>query len=90
MAKNVTVESDAAKPAGESGTADPVVQVADEILARVEDMRIATGAMDADGNPITVSARELLAGADADIAKATQDAKGFAAAATCFLQRGDG
>lgn len=90
MAKNVTVESDAAKPAGESGTADPVVQVADEILARVEDMRIATGAMDADGNPITVSARELLASADADIAKATQDAKGFAAAATCFLQRGDG
>ena len=51
-------------------------------------MRIATGALDEDGNPITVSARELLASADADIAKATQDAKGFAAAATCFLQRG--
>jgi len=80
--------SDAAKPSGESGTADPVVQVADEILARVEDMRIATGAMDADGNPITVSARELLASADADIARAQQDAKGFSAAAACFLQRG--
>lgn len=80
--------SDAAKPSGESGTADPVVQVADEILARVEDMRIATGAMDADGNPITVSARELLATADADIARAQQDAKGFSAAAACFLQRG--
>jgi hypothetical protein len=51
-------------------------------------MRIGAGAMDADGNPITVSPRELLASADADIAKATQDAKGFAAAA-CFLQRGD-
>ncbi|WP_443692662.1 hypothetical protein [Pseudomonas sp.] len=87
-AKNAPVESDATKPAGESGTADPVVQVADEILARVEDMRIATGAMDADGSPITVSARELLASADADIARATQDAKGFAAAAACFLQRG--
>lgn len=87
-AKNASVESDAAKPAGESGAADPVVQVADEVLARVDDMRISTGAMDADGNPITVSARELLASADADIAKATQDAKGFAAAATCFLQRG--
>jgi len=80
--------SDAAKPAGESGAADPVVQVADEILASVDDMRIATGAMDADGNPITVSARELLASADADIARAQQDAKGFAAAAACFLQRG--
>lgn len=80
--------TDAGKAAGESGTADPVVQVADEILARAEDIRISTGAMDADGNPITVSARELLASADADIAKATQDAKGFAAAATCFLQRG--
>ena len=80
--------ADATKPAGESGTADPVVQVADEILARAEDMRIATGGMDADGNPITMSARELLAGADADIVRAQQDAKGFAAAAACFLQRG--
>lgn len=79
---------DAARPAGESADADPVVQVADEILARVEDMRISTGAMDADGNPITVSARELLASADADIVRAQQDAKGFAAAAACFLQRG--
>lgn len=79
--------TDAAKPTGESAS-DPVVQVADEILARVDDMRIATGAMDADGNPITVSARELLASADADIARATQDAKGFSAAAACFLQRG--
>lgn len=80
------VVSDAGKPGNEA--ADPVVQVADEILARVEDMRISTGAMDADGNPITVSARELLASADADIVRAQQDAKGFAAAAACFLQRG--
>ena len=79
---------DATRPAGESADVDPVVQVADEILARVEDMRISTGAMDADGNPITVSARELLASADADIVRAQQDAKGFAAAAACFLQRG--
>ncbi|NVZ19516.1 hypothetical protein HX794_07685 [Pseudomonas costantinii] len=80
------VVNDAGKGGGEAS--DPVVQVADEILARTEDIRIATGAMDADGNPITVSARELLASADADIAKAQQDAKGFAAAAACFLQRG--
>ncbi|RQO57538.1 hypothetical protein DBR46_08875 [Pseudomonas sp. KBW05] len=88
-AKNAPAENDpAVAPKGEVAVSDPVVQVADEILARVEDMRIGTGAMDADGNPITVSARELLASADADIAQATQDAKGFAAAAACFLQRG--
>lgn len=80
------VVNDAGKGGGEAS--DPVLQVADEILARTEDVRIATGALDEDGNPITVSARELLASADADISKATQDAKGFAAAATCFLQRG--
>jgi len=79
---------DATQSAGESSAADPVVQVADEILSRIEDMRISTGAMDADGNPITVSARELLASTDADIVRAQQDAKGFAAAAACFLQRG--
>lgn len=80
------VVSDTGKPGNEAS--DPVVQVADEILSRVEDMRIGTGTMDADGNPITVSARELLASADADIVRAQQDAKGFAAAAACFLQRG--
>src|SRR5690606_41297519 len=40
---------DATQSAGESSAADPVVQVADEILSRIEDMRISTGAMDADG-----------------------------------------
>ncbi len=81
-----SVVSDAGKPGNEA--ADPVTQVADEILSRTDDMRIATGAMDEDGNPITVSAREMLANADAEIARAQQDSKGFAAAAACFLQRG--
>lgn len=80
------VESEAVKGGGEAS--DPVVQVADEILARVDDVRISTGAMDEDGNAITVSAKELMASADADIARAQQDSKGFAAAAACFLQRG--
>ncbi|MCF5056023.1 hypothetical protein GIW54_07095 [Pseudomonas proteolytica] len=80
------VVNDAGKPGNEA--ADPVVQVADEIMARVDDMRISTGAMDEDGNAITVSAKELMASADADIARAQQDSKGFAAAAACFLQRG--
>lgn len=78
------------KPAGEQADADPVVQVADEILSRMDDMRLSTGALDADGNPITVSARELMAQADADIVRAQEESRGFAAAAACFLQRGVG
>lgn len=77
------IASEAGKPAS-----DPEIQVADEILSRMDDMRLSTGALDADGNPITVSAREMLAAADADIAKAQQESQGFAAAAACFLQRG--
>lgn len=76
------------EPAGTSAT-DPEIAVADEILARAEDMQLPTGATDADGNAVTVSARELLAQADTEIQAAQQDARGFAAAAACFLQRGD-
>ncbi|WP_434729094.1 hypothetical protein [Pseudomonas soli] len=68
--------------------ADPTIQLADEIMARTEDMRLPTGALDDEGRPVTVSARELLAQADDDIKAAQQDARGFAAAAACFLQRG--
>lgn len=82
------VVSEGGKPAGEAADADPVVQVADEILNRMDDMRLSTGALDADGNPITVSARELMAQADADIVRAQEESRGFAAAAACFLQRG--
>lgn len=84
----ISTQKDASKPA--AGSVDPEVQVAEEILSRMDDMRLATGAFDEDGNPVTVSARELLAEVDAEIQAAQQDAKGFAAAATCFLQRGDG
>lgn len=81
--------NDATRPAGDSADADPVVQVADEILTRVDDMRLPTGAMDADGNPVTVSAKQLLAEADADIQQAQVESEGFAAAAACSLQRGE-
>ncbi len=67
---------------------DPTIQLANEVLARMDDMHLATGAMDADGKPVTISARELLAQADSDIRAAQQDARGFAAATACFLQRG--
>lgn len=76
------------KPAAGTTAADPVVQVADEIMARAEDIQLPTGAIDADGNPVTVSAKQMMAEADADIVRADQDSKGFAAAAACFLQRG--
>lgn len=77
------------QPAGSADAAnDPSVQVANEIMARVDDIQLPTGAIDADGKPVTVSARQLLAEADADIQRAQQDANGFAAAAACFLQRG--
>ncbi|WP_433886953.1 hypothetical protein [Pseudomonas vranovensis] len=87
--KNLTSERDGADLGGPSqAEADPTIQLADEVLARMDDMRLATGALDAEGNPVTVSARELLAQADAEIQAAQQDARGFAAAAACFLQRG--
>jgi hypothetical protein len=88
--KAVEQEKPAAEPSVDTAkpSADPEVAVADEILARVDDMRLPTGATDADGNPVTVSAREMLAQADAEIQAAQQDSRGFAAAAACFLQRG--
>lgn len=68
--------------------ADPTIHLADEIMARVEDMHLSTGALDEEGRPVTGSARELLVQADEDIKAAQQDARGFAAAAAYFLQRG--
>lgn len=73
----------------DGGATDPVVRVADEILAMSEDIQLPTGAIDADGNPVTVSARQMLADADAEIATAQQEGNGFLAAAACFLQRGE-
>jgi hypothetical protein len=52
------------------------------------DIQVPTGEIDAEGNPVTRSARELLAEADAEIVKAENDGKGIMAAVTCFLQRG--
>lgn len=75
-------------PGGEVADADPTIQVANEIMARVDDIQIPTGAIDADGLPVTVSAKQLLAEADADIKRAQDDARGFEAAAACSLQRG--
>ena len=64
------------------------IELAQQAINQVDDIRLPTGAVDADGNPVTVSARELLAEADADIQRAQQESTGFLAAVSCFLQRG--
>lgn len=87
-AETAPVGSESPDGAATTRQGDPEIALADEILARVDDMRLPTGATDADGNAVTVSARELLVQADAEIQAAQQDARGFAAAAACFLQRG--
>ncbi|MNJ10073.1 hypothetical protein D3C77_42270 [compost metagenome] len=90
-AETATPETDPADMASSSqAEADPTIQLADEIMGRVDDMQLPTGMLDEEGRPVTVSARELLAQADDDIKAAQQDARGFAAAAACFLQRGFG
>lgn len=63
------------------------VTAAEQAVAHT-DFQIPTGDIGADGHPVTRSARELLAEADADIARAQNDAKGFHAAVACFLGRG--
>ena len=79
---------EAQQPSG-AGAADPEVQVAQLVLDELGDIQVPTGAIDADGNAVTVSARELLAQADNDIQRAQLEARGIEAAAACSLQRGE-
>jgi hypothetical protein len=69
-------------------SADDPVTAAVRNALEVEDMRLPTGEIDADGNAVTISAREALAQADAAIAEAQNLGKGIAAAVSCFLTRG--
>jgi hypothetical protein len=55
--------------AAEARDADPEVEAVRAALAE-SDVKIPTGELDADGNPITRSAREVMAEADAEIADA--------------------
>lgn len=73
----------------ETAASDPEVQLAEGIVAQMDDLQLPTGALDAEGNPVTVSAREMLADADAAVQQAENDTRGFMAAAACFLQRGN-
>lgn len=71
----------------EAAADDPITASVRESLA-TEDIKLPTGEIDADGNAVTRSARELLAEADAEVAAATETGQGIAAAVSCFLTRG--
>lgn len=77
----------AARTAGEADAVG-VLQAAREILDAQPDLRIPTGDVDADGNPVTVRAGELLARAEQDMAAARLDGEALTAAANCFLRFG--
>lgn len=66
---------------------DPLTAAVRERLTE-SDIRIPTGELDADGNPVTRSAREALAEADAGIVEAESMGHAVMAAVTCFVQRG--
>lgn len=65
----------------------PVIEAVRDLLID-RDLNVATGATDADGNMVVRSAREAMAAADANIAKAQADSVGFEAAVSCFLTQG--
>ncbi|MHA5546071.1 hypothetical protein ACVSLQ_23345, partial [Pseudomonas aeruginosa] len=69
---------------------EPVVSdLVQSIMAGEREITLPTGAVDADGNMVTVSARELLEQADAQVARAENDSKGIIAAALCALRFGN-
>ena len=77
----------AADPLADIDTALPAL--VDSIVAGERDVQVPTGAFNEDGSVVTMSAREMLAEADGDIARAENDSKGFIAAALCALRFGN-
>jgi hypothetical protein len=82
-----TGSGEAPERSGPEQPLDFSVAAADQVLAS-QDFQIPTGEIDVDGTPKMASARELMAKAEADVAQAKNDAKGFDAAAACFLSGG--
>ncbi|HEY5850410.1 MAG TPA: hypothetical protein VIT62_06550 [Lysobacter sp.] len=62
------------------------LQSARDAIVAAPDLRIPTGELDADGNPKTVPATEVLAQAEAELRMADIDAAAVQAAANCFLR----
>jgi hypothetical protein len=65
----------------------PEVQAAQEYLMH-NDLDIPTGELDADGNVVTRSGREIMAEAEADIVRAEEQGPAYDAAVSCWLMRG--
>ena len=87
-------------PAERSSTpdalADPLANIdqalpdlVNSIMSGERDVQIPTGLLNEDGSAVTVSARDLLNQADAEIVRAKNDSKGFLAAALCALRFGN-
>ncbi|MFL1551736.1 hypothetical protein ACI77I_22030 [Pseudomonas sp. D47] len=74
-------------PLADIDTALPAL--VDSIVSGERDVQVPTGAFNEDGSAVTVSAREMLAEADGNIARAENDSKGFLAAALCGLRFGN-
>lgn len=66
----------------------PALEAVRETLAQ-RDIQVPTGELDADGNAIVRSGREVLAEAEANIALAQKESVKFEAAVSCFLTRGE-
>ena len=99
-AQTATLGDESVTPAAGSGAEVPsstpidgidpeLPALLDAVAAGERDLQVPTGAINEDGTPVTVSARELLAEADAEIAQAANDSKGFLAAALCALRFGN-
>jgi hypothetical protein len=79
----------AVEQAGEGGAreAHPDVAAAHGHLEDA-DVQVPTGALNDDGSPVSRSARELMAEAEAEVTQAKSNAIGIQAAITCLLSRG--
>lgn len=66
----------------------PALEAVRQDLAE-RDVQVPTGEIDADGNAVVRSGREVLAQAEANIVKAQKDSVAFEAAVNCFLTRGE-
>lgn len=77
-----------ASTASRSASPAEHVAAARTVLAMQPDLRVPTGELDPNGNPITVTAGELLAMAEQDVQRARIDGDALTAAANCFLRTG--
>lgn len=95
--KTTTVSGDSRNLKTDMGTSSGIIPdagldspniTAAKALLEQQDVQIPTGEIDADGNPVTRSGREIAAQWEVDIAKAEAESVKFEAAVSCFLTQG--